>query len=80
MATYSIWFENKTCRYHPKTLNVNVDNIISKVNSKTKVIMIINVLGYSSDLIKLKNFAKKEKLFSSKIIVSLLVQNIKIKI
>ena len=46
----------------PKTLNVNVDNIISKVNSKTKVIMIINVLGYSSNLLKLKNFCKKRKI------------------
>ena len=46
----------------PKTLNVNVDRVISKVNSKTKVIMIINVLGYSSDLISLKNFCKKRKI------------------
>ena len=47
----------------PKTLNVNVDDIISKVNSKTKVIMIINVLGFSSDLISLREFCKKKKLF-----------------
>ena len=47
----------------PKTLNVNVDSIISKVNSKTKVIMIINVLGYSSDLISLRKFCQKKELF-----------------
>ncbi len=46
----------------PKTLNVDVEKVISKVNSKTKVIMIINVLGYSSDLLKLKNFCKKRKI------------------
>ncbi len=46
----------------PKTLNVNVDSIISKVNSKTKVIMIINVLGYSSDLISLRKFCQKKRI------------------
>ena len=46
----------------PQSLNVNVDNIISKVNSKTKVIMIINVLGYSGDLSKLTKFCKKRKI------------------
>ena len=45
----------------PMTLNVNIDEIISKVNSKTKLIMIINVLGLSSDLFKLKKFCKKKK-------------------
>ena len=44
------------------TLNVNIDEIISKVNSKTKLIMIINVLGLSSDLFKLKKFCKKKKI------------------
>ncbi len=46
----------------PETLNVNVDDVISKVNSKTKVIMIINVLGYSGNLQKLKKFCKKRKI------------------
>ena len=46
----------------PMTLNVNIDEIISKVNSKTKLIMIINVLGLSSDLFKLKKFCKKKKI------------------
>ena len=46
----------------PKTLNVNFDRVISKSKFKKKVIMIINVLGYSSDLLRLKIFAKKEKI------------------
>ncbi len=46
----------------PNTLNVDVDDVISKVSSKTKLIMLINVLGYSSDLIKLKKFCKKKKI------------------
>ena len=46
----------------PKTLNVNIDEVISKVNSKTKLIMIINVLGLCSNLLKLKKFCKKKKI------------------
>ena len=46
---------------NPKTLNVDVDEVISKVNSKTKVIVIINVLGISSNLLKLKKFCEKER-------------------
>ncbi len=47
---------------NPSTLNVDVDEVISKVNSKTKVIMIINVLGLCSNLIKLQKFCKKNKI------------------
>ena len=36
---------------NPKTLNVDVEELISKVNSKTKVIVIINVLGLSGNLL-----------------------------
>ena len=46
----------------PKTLNVNAENLISKITKKTKVIMLINVLGISADLKKIKSFAKKKKL------------------
>ena len=46
---------------NPKTLNVDVDELISKVNSKTKVIVIINVLGLSGNLLKLKKFCEKKK-------------------
>ena len=47
---------------NPSTLNIDVDDVISKINSKTKVIMIINVLGLCSNLIKLKKFCKKNKI------------------
>ena len=47
---------------NPKTLNVDVEEVISKANSKTKVIVIINVLGISSNLLKLKKFCEKRKI------------------
>ena len=47
---------------NPKTLNVDVEELISKVNSKTKVIVIINVLGLSGNLLKLKKFCEKKKI------------------
>ena len=47
---------------NPKTLNVDVDEVISKVNSKTKLIVIINVLGISGNLSKLKKFCEKRKI------------------
>ena len=46
----------------PDTLNVDVDEVISNVNSKTKVIMIINVLGLSGDLLRLQRFCKRKKI------------------
>ena len=46
----------------PNTLNVNADYIISKITKKTKVIMLINVLGISTDVKKIVNFAKKKKI------------------
>jgi CDP-6-deoxy-D-xylo-4-hexulose-3-dehydrase len=46
----------------PKTLNVNADHLISQITKNTKVIMLVNVLGISSDLKKIKNFAKKKNI------------------
>ena len=46
----------------PNTLNVNADYIISKITKKTKVIMLINVLGISTDIKKIVNYAKKKKI------------------
>jgi CDP-6-deoxy-D-xylo-4-hexulose-3-dehydrase len=47
---------------NPETLNVDADDLIKKINKKTKVIMIINILGLSSDLKKIKNFIKDKKI------------------
>jgi CDP-6-deoxy-D-xylo-4-hexulose-3-dehydrase len=47
---------------NPKTLNVNADDLISKITKKTKVIMLINVLGISGDLKKIKDYAKKKNI------------------
>jgi CDP-4-dehydro-6-deoxyglucose reductase, E1 len=44
----------------PNTLNLNADYLISKITKKTKVLMLINVLGISSNLKKVVNYAKKK--------------------
>ncbi len=46
----------------PKTLNVKADELISKINKKTKVITLVNILGISSDNEKIRNYAKKKKI------------------
>tara|TARA_B100001057_G_scaffold500917_1_gene618815 strand:- start:1810 stop:3045 length:1236 start_codon:yes stop_codon:yes gene_type:complete len=46
----------------PKTLNVKVDELIKKVTKNTKVILIINVLGISADIKKIRNFCKQKKI------------------
>ena len=46
----------------PKTLNVEADYFISKITKKTKVIMLINVLGISTDVKKIVNYAKKKNI------------------
>ena len=45
-----------------KTLNVDINDLISKITNKTKAIMIINIHGNSSDLFKIKKIAKKKKI------------------
>ncbi len=47
---------------NPTTLNINADELISKINKKTKVITLVNVLGISSDNKKIKNYAKKKNI------------------
>ena len=44
------------------TLNINVEDLIKKISKKTKAIMLINVLGISSDLFRIKNIAQKKKI------------------
>jgi CDP-4-dehydro-6-deoxyglucose reductase, E1 len=44
------------------TLNINIDDLIKKITKKTKAIMLINVLGISSDLFKIKRISNKNKL------------------
>tara|TARA_B110000027_G_C16113335_1_gene298916 strand:+ start:867 stop:2111 length:1245 start_codon:yes stop_codon:yes gene_type:complete len=46
----------------PKTLNVDADILISKITKKTKVIMLVNVLGLSTNLRKIRDYAKKNKI------------------
>ena len=44
------------------TLNIDLEKLKKKINKKTKVIMNINVLGLSTDLIELKKIAKKNNI------------------
>ena len=44
------------------TLNVKAEEIIKKVTKKTKVILLINVLGLSSDIEKIRNFCNSKKI------------------
>ena len=46
----------------PKTLNIDANNLISKINKKTKVIALVNILGISGDNKKIVSFARKEKI------------------
>ena len=46
----------------PKTLNVDADILISKITKKTKVIMLVNVLGLSTNLRKIRDYAAKNKI------------------
>jgi CDP-6-deoxy-D-xylo-4-hexulose-3-dehydrase len=46
----------------PKTLNVNADEVIKKINKKTKVVLIINVLGLAPDIEKIRKHCRKKKI------------------
>ncbi|MDA9996112.1 aminotransferase class V-fold PLP-dependent enzyme [Candidatus Pelagibacter sp.] len=46
----------------PKTLNLDADHMISKITKKTKVIMLVNVLGISANNKKIINYAKKKNI------------------
>lgn len=47
---------------NPSTLNIDADDLISRITKKTKVIMLINVLGISGDLQKIRSVAKKKNI------------------
>lgn len=46
----------------PKTLNVRADEVINMITKKTKVILIINVLGLSTDIKKIRRFCNLKKI------------------
>ena len=46
----------------PMTLNVDADALISKINKKTKVIILVNILGISANNKKILNYAKKNNI------------------
>ena len=59
---YQVGLKIKFVDIDLKTLNVNADRLIAKINNKTKVIMLVNVLGISSDNKKIKKYAKSKKI------------------
>ena len=46
------------------TLNISYEDLKRKITKKTKAIMLINVLGISSDLFKILQLAKKKKFYN----------------
>jgi CDP-6-deoxy-D-xylo-4-hexulose-3-dehydrase len=44
------------------TLNVNSDLLVKKITNKTKVIMLVHVLGNSTDVEKIKKIAQRKKI------------------
>jgi CDP-4-dehydro-6-deoxyglucose reductase, E1 len=46
----------------PHTLNVKSKDVIKKITKKTKVVLIINVLGLSPDIKKIRDFCRKKKI------------------
>jgi len=59
---YQTGLKIKFVDINPKTLNVDADKLISSVTKKTKVIMLVNILGISSNNQKIKDFARKKNL------------------
>lgn len=59
---YQTGLKIKFVDVNPKTLNVDTDELISKINKKTKVITLVNILGSSSNNQKIRNYAKKKKI------------------
>ncbi len=47
---------------NPQTLNVDAEDLIKNTTKKTRVILIINVLGLSSDIKKIRDFCLKKKI------------------
>ena len=47
---------------NPKTLNANAEDIISHISRKTKVILLVNVLGLSTQVDKIRNICFKKKI------------------
>ena len=47
---------------NPNTLNVDAEHVISKITKKTKLILLVNVLGSSTDLHKIAAYSKKKRI------------------
>ena len=46
-----------------KSLNVDANNLIKKIKKKTKVILLVHVLGNGTDVKKIQTIAKKKRLY-----------------
>ncbi len=47
---------------NPLTLNIDADELIKQISKKTKLIMLVNVLGSATDVSKIYRFAQKKKI------------------
>jgi CDP-6-deoxy-D-xylo-4-hexulose-3-dehydrase len=45
-----------------KTLNVDAEELIKKISKRTKLIMLVHVLGNSGDIIKIRNICRAKKI------------------
>ena len=59
------------------TLNISIKDLKRKINSKTKVIVLVHVLGLCSDLDEIRKICKKRKSYLSRTHVKHLDQFIK---
>lgn len=46
----------------PKTFQISYDNIVSKYNTKTKAVLVVNLYGSSPELIKIKKFCDEKNI------------------
>ena len=59
---YQIGLKIKFLDVNPKTLNVDINEYIKNITSKTKLIMAVHVLGMSGEIDKLRSICKRKKI------------------
>ncbi len=52
----------RLCDVDIKTLNVDLNSLKKKINKKTKLIVVVNILGNPANLIELKKICKRKKI------------------
>ena len=60
VASSTSWLKTKFVDVEVNSLNVNSEKLISAITNKTKVILLIHVLGNSTNIEKILKIAKKK--------------------